>query len=347
MPEAGYYLFQICESTNNLRLDIVISRIIPDCSRAYASKLISSGNVSRVSGDAEIPFSYALLFRKEDEASIENEISKSTPINKTSHKTRAGECILVAVPKPDDVSFEPEPIDIDVIYNDSDIAVINKKPGMVVHPAPGHYSETLVNALMYRFPDITGIGGESRPGIVHRLDKDTSGIIVIAKNDRSHKILSLMFKNRTIQKTYLAVTYGRFKERRGTIDYPIGRHPTDRKKMSILSARPRFAVTEYSIIDQFENAALVEVDLKTGRTHQIRVHFSAINHPLLGDAVYGNKNSLSLIKKAERQMLHAYKISFSHPTENRRLDFTAPVPEDMAIVLNELKQQGERNEEKQ
>ena len=237
--------------------------------------------------------------------------------------------------------FKPEPIPIDILYQDNDIIVLNKQPGMVVHPAPGHYSGTLVNALLYHCPELEGIGGEIRPGIVHRLDKDTSGVMVVAKNSVAHHDLALQFKLRHIKKKYLALVYGRMQSESGTVSLPIGRHPVDRKKMSIHSRKSRMAETTWRVRKRFSRATLVELGLKTGRTHQIRVHCAAIKHPVVGDSVYGGrkveKNTTNdLLRSVPRQMLHAWQLEFTHPTKQKTLCFEAPIPPDMTDILDNL-----------
>jgi 23S rRNA pseudouridine1911/1915/1917 synthase len=216
--------------------------------------------------------------------------------------------------------------------------VINKEAGLVVHPAPGHYTGTLVNGLLYHCPDLTGVGGEIRPGIVHRLDKDTSGAIVVAKNDTVHNNLSLQFKSKKIKKKYLALVYGEIESDSGTISLPIGRHPIDRKKMSTISRKGRSAETSWRVKERFCGVTFLELSLKTGRTHQIRVHCATINHPIVGDSVYCSRKAVkSLIKSIPRQMLHAWCLGFTHPITQKFMSLEAPIPQDMSKVLNELR----------
>ncbi len=307
--------FLISEKEAGQRLDASISEKFPVCSRSFAAKLIRSGIIR-----------------------VDNEIKKP------AYCVRPGQKICGLVPEPTPVCFEPEPIPIDILYEDSHIIVINKKPGMVVHPAPGHITGTLVNALLHHCPDLGGIGGELRPGIVHRLDKDTSGILVVAKNAASMAHLSSQFKSRSVTKRYLAIVHGIPDKNSDIIDMPIGRHPGDRKKMSTLSKRGKNAVTHWKIKKYFSETALVDIDLKTGRTHQIRVHFAAIRHPVVGDRVYCKASYLKnhakkirdLLAPVSRQMLHAHKIGFIHPHTENLIEIKAPLPPDMEKMINSL-----------
>jgi len=219
--------------------------------------------------------------------------------------------------------------------------VINKPPGIVVHPAPGHHSGTLVNALLYHCPKLEGIGGEIRPGIVHRLDKDTSGVMVVAKNSAAHQDLALQFKSRRIKKKYLALVYGRMASDSGRVELPIGRHPVERKKMSTHSRKSRLAETTWQVRKRFAQATLLEIHLKTGRTHQIRVHCAAIKHPVVGDSVYGGRKAgksmaYDLLKSVPRQMLHAWQLEFAHPKTQKMRCFEAPIPSDIGDILDKL-----------
>jgi len=229
----------------------------------------------------------------------------------------------INVPEPEKSKLEAENIPLDIIYEDKDILVINKPRGLTVHPGAGNRSGTLVNALLHHCRDLSGIGGVERPGIVHRLDKDTSGILLVAKNDKAHQVLSAQFKDRTIQKTYLAIVKGNPKKDEGTIAEPIGRHPVNRKKMAV-SHKGREAVTHYKVLKRFKEYSLVELKPKTGRTHQLRVHLAHIGHSILGDPVYGKGNA---------QLLHAYKIKFTHPRTEKELEFEAKLPDDMLKLI--------------
>lgn len=308
------FIIIVDKKESNQRLDSLIASHINNCSRSFAAKLIRKGDIR-------------VEHRKK----------------KPGYRLHQGDKVHGCIKQPEPISFEPESIDLDIIHEDSDIIVINKAPGIVVHPAPGHYTGTIVNALLYHCPDLEGIGGELRPGIVHRLDKDTSGILVIAKNSESLAGLASQFQERTIQKKYTALVHGDMKTDSGMIDMPIGRHPVDRKKMSTISRAGKPAQTLWTINKRLPETSLVDIDLKTGRTHQIRVHFTAIGHPLVGDQVYCKKaekkhsnNISSIIKKIHRQMLHAEKISLKHPKTGEIMSFQAPMPPDFKEVLSHL-----------
>jgi 23S rRNA pseudouridine1911/1915/1917 synthase len=242
---------------------------------------------------------------------------------------------------------------LDILFEDSDLLVINKAAGLVVHPAAGHATGTLVHGILHHCPDLEGIGIEKRPGIVHRLDKDTSGIMVVAKTSRAHHELSRQFKARSIHKNYLALVAGSPKTDGGCIDLPVGRHPVERKKMSTRSKRGREALTLWRVFEKFTGAALLDIELKTGRTHQIRVHCQAMGFPIIGDSVYGWKGALkktaagnaalqAAFKNVKRQMLHAYRLGFNHPVNGKALSFEAPLPADMALLLEQLRCFNER-----
>lgn len=234
-----------------------------------------------------------------------------------------------------EIDIIPENIPIDIIYQDEDIAVINKPQGMVVHPAHGNYSGTLVHAILYHIKDLSGINGVMRPGIVHRLDKNTSGLIIIAKNDKAHNFLASQFKERSCTKIYLALAEGVFKETKFTVENYIGRSKNDRKKMAVYKNENdgRYSNTEFRVLEQFKDCALVECKLNTGRTHQIRVHLASIGHPCLGDGEYGfKKNRYNL----EGQMLHSHKLEITHPTSGKRMSFIAPMPEYMENLIKKL-----------
>ena len=248
---------------------------------------------------------------------------------KSSYKIEENDEIIIEVPEVETTEIKPENIKIDVVYEDSDIAVINKQAGLVVHPAHGHYSGTLVNAILYHIKDLSGINGEIRPGIVHRLDKDTSGLIVIAKNDKVHAALTEMFQEKKIRKTYLAILKGKLNKSEGKIVTQIGRDKNDRKKMTVIddAAKGKNAITNYRVISQNNLFTLVKVNIETGRTHQIRVHMRHLGYPILGDSVYGRKDN------EKRQMLHAYKLEFLHPVTGRQMEFTGEIPEDFQKAL--------------
>lgn len=248
---------------------------------------------------------------------------------KSSYKIEENDEIIIEVPEVETTEIKPENIKIDIVYEDSDIAVINKQAGLVVHPAHGHYSGTLVNAILYHIKDLSGINGEIRPGIVHRLDKDTSGLIVIAKNDKVHAALTEMFQEKKIRKTYLAILKGKLNKSEGKIVTQIGRDKNDRKKMTVIddAAKGKNAITNYRVISQNNLFTLVKVNIETGRTHQIRVHMRYLGYPILGDSVYGRKDN------EKRQMLHAYKLEFIHPVTGRQMEFIGEIPEDFQKAL--------------
>ena len=258
----------------------------------------------------------------------------STAENKPSFKVETGQTIRLSVPEARPVDIVPQNIPIDILYQDSDVVMVNKPCGMVVHPAAGNEDRTLVNALLYHIKDLSGIGGEMRPGIVHRLDKDTSGLILVAKNDHAHTLLSEQFKERSMEKHYRAVAFGNFSDDHGLIDAPIARHPVDRKKMAIVPAgKP--SQTEWSVLERLKSATYLDVHLLTGRTHQIRVHMHSIGHPLLGDRIYAPNIKTSV--HIPRLMLHAYSLSFTHPTTGERMTVSAPLPEKFSQTLDKLK----------
>jgi len=253
---------------------------------------------------------------------------------KPSFKVCAGQRVVLSVPQVREVDIVPQNIPIDILYQDADVVIVNKPCGMVVHPAAGNEDRTLVNALLYHVKDLSGIGGEMRPGIVHRLDKDTSGLILIAKNDRAHTLLSEQFKERSMEKHYRAVAFGGFKEESGLIDAPIARHPVDRKKMAIVpDGKP--SQTEWKVLEQLKGATYLDVHLLTGRTHQIRVHMHSIGHPLLGDRIYAPNIKTSV--HVPRLMLHAYSLAFTHPTSGERMELLAPLPEKFETVLEKMR----------
>lgn len=247
-------------------------------------------------------------------------------------KLKGGEEIVVEIPEPEPMDAVPEDIPLDIVYEDDDLLVVNKPKGMVVHPAHGNYTGTLVNALLYHCGDsLSGINGVIRPGIVHRIDKNTSGLLIVAKNDASHLKLAEQIKVHSFTREYEAVACGYFKETEGTVDAPIGRHKTDRKKMCVTTENSRNAVTHYSVIKQYGGYAHVRLRLETGRTHQIRVHLSYIGHPVLGDDVYGKP-----YKGLEGQCLHARKIGFIHPSTGEYMEFQSELPEYFTAVLRKL-----------
>ncbi|MCL2630460.1 MAG: RluA family pseudouridine synthase [Firmicutes bacterium] len=293
---------------SDTRLDILISQECEDISRSRAKLLIESGLVL-VCGEAR---------------------------TKAGFLVKEGDLVSVSVPEPEIISATPEDLPIDIIYEDKDIAVINKAQGMVTHPASGSPNGTLVNALMFHIKDLSTINGVVRPGIVHRLDKDTSGLIVIAKNDTAHINLSAQIANRTVTREYIAIVNGIIKEDSGKIEAPIGRSKHDRKKMAVISSG-RYALTYYSVQERFssrgkDSYSLVKFNLFTGRTHQIRVHSAHIHHPVAGDLVYGGNAKL----KTTAQLLHASRLVFIHPVSGKEMAFSAEIPQNFAEILQDL-----------
>lgn len=294
---------QANETDKGKRIDKFISEVIDEATRSYIQKIIDSGLV-------EI---------------------QGKKVTKNGNKLKGNETITIKLPEPENLDLIPEDIPLDIVYQDGDIVVINKGPDMVVHPAYGNYTGTLVNALLYHIKDLSTINGVIRPGIVHRLDKDTSGIIVVAKNNPSHLALADMFKEKTLEKTYVCIVKGILKEKEGRIETLIGRDPRDRKKMAVVRENGRIAISNYKVLDESKNHSLVQVKIETGRTHQIRVHMKSLNHPILGDATYGNGSD-----KIGRQMLHAYNLKFNHPIDNHEMKVIAPLPEDFKAAANSV-----------
>jgi 23S rRNA pseudouridine1911/1915/1917 synthase len=252
---------------------------------------------------------------------------------KANHKLGAGEQVTLVVPEAESLDVVAEDIPLDIVYEDADVIVVNKPRGMVVHPALGHTRGTLVNALMYHCTDLSGINGVKRPGIVHRIDKDTSGLLVVAKNDKAHAALTEQLKAHTVTRKYVAVVHGRMEHLQGTVDAPIGRATFDRKLYMVTEKNSKHAVTHFKVLELFDGYTHVELKLETGRTHQIRVHMKFIGHPLVGDPVYGRSKGV----KMDGQALHAAVLGFNHPTTGAYLEFERPMPDDMQHVLAILK----------
>jgi 23S rRNA pseudouridine1911/1915/1917 synthase len=252
---------------------------------------------------------------------------------KANYKLAEGDRIALTIPEPSNVDIVPEDIPLDIAYEDSDVIVINKPRGMVVHPAPGHTSGTVVNALMYHCKDLSGINGELRPGIVHRIDKDTSGLLMAAKHDKAHASLAAQLKDHSVTRKYIAVVHGNIAHDHGTIDAPIGRDSNDRKMYTVTEKNSKHAVTHFLVLERFGDYTMVELKLETGRTHQIRVHMKFIGHPLVGDPMYGRSKGMQM----NGQALHAAILGFVHPMNETYLEFSAPLPDDMEHLLERLR----------
>lgn len=295
------------ENEEGMRLDVYLAEEIEDISRSRIQKLIKDGNVTV--NEKPVKANYRLLL---------------------------GDRVSIVIPEAKAPDILPENIPLDILYEDSDVIVVNKPKQMVVHPAPGHYSGTLVNALMYHCKDdLSGINGDLRPGIVHRIDMDTTGSLVVCKNDLAHQSLSEQLKEHSINRVYEAIVHGNVKEDKGTVNSPIGRHPIERKKMSIHAKNGRNAVTHYEVLERFGNYTYIRCKLETGRTHQIRVHMSSIGHPLVGDEVYGPKKCP--FSKLQGQTLHAKTLGFIHPRTGDYIEVEAPMPEYFVKLLEALK----------
>ncbi len=313
------FIIHVDRAHAGIRLDALIAAEIDDCSRSFAATLIRKGSV-QVDG---------------------------TP-RKPAYAVKTGETICGTIDAPEAPVFKAENIPLDILYEDAELIFLNKPAGMVVHPSPGHPSGTLVNALMHHCPDLAGISGSLRPGIVHRLDKDTSGVMVAAKNNRSMHALSEQFKNRDVRKRYLTLIFGLPQKDSGSINRPIGRHPTERKRMSVTSRSPRAALTHWQMRERFNGVSLLEVDIRTGRTHQIRVHCQSIGHPIVGDPIYCSRGSrkmlaayhgrvFDIISPLKRQMLHAWKLRICHPLNGRQITVEAPLPQDLSSAIGRIR----------
>ncbi|MBO5371783.1 MAG: RluA family pseudouridine synthase [Lachnospiraceae bacterium] len=300
------YIFQVDENSSNERLDKYLSEQMPEFTRSFLQKLIKDGAV--IVDDKQQKANYKLKFEQ---------------------------TVKISIPPAEDTEIAAENIPLDILYEDADILIVNKPKNMVVHPSAGHYSGTLVNAVMYHCKDsLSGINGEIRPGIVHRIDKDTTGSLIICKNDESHVNIAEQIKVHSVNRIYRGIVSGNVKQPQGTVEGDIGRHPIDRKKMAIVTKNGKPAVTHYKVLEQYKNAAYMEFRLETGRTHQIRVHMASIGHPLLGDVVYGNpKNPYKL----EGQTLHAMTIGFIHPRTEKYMEVSAPVPDYFDKLIKKLR----------
>ena len=295
---------ELCDE--GLRLDRFLSEELEDHSRSFLQKLIKEGLVT-VDGK---------------------------PV-KANYRLSAGQQVSVQVREPEEVNIEPQEMPLDILYEDGDVCIVNKPKGMVVHPAAGHYRDTLVNGIMYHCQDsLSGINGSLRPGLVHRIDKDTTGALIICKNDKAHSCIAEQLKEHSITRRYRAIIIGNLSEDEGTVDAPIGRHPTQRKKMAVNRNNGKRAVTHYRVLARFRGYTYIECRLETGRTHQIRVHMASIGHPLLGDTVYGPAKQA--YPSLEGQTLHAMVIGFVHPTTGAYMEFEAPLPAYFAELLQKL-----------
>ena len=302
-PDAQVVKLHPAREHTNQRLDRFVASSLPELSRSYVQQLIEAGHV-RVDG----------------------------VVRRAAFKMTPGEVVAVTVPPPIAEELEPEAIPLSVLYEDADVIVLDKPAGLVVHPAPGHLRGTLVNALLAHAPGIS-IAGTNRPGIVHRLDKDTSGLMVVAKTDRARNALVIQWEQRTVRKCYLALASGVVEPDEGTIDAPVGRDPNNRQRMAVI-ARGRPAVTHFTVRRRYTNTSLLDVEIETGRTHQIRVHLAFVDHPVVGDPVYGRAN-LTAAAPVARQFLHASHLAFNLP-DGRPVAFEAPLPTDLQIVLDRL-----------
>ena len=287
------------------RIDAFLSKEIENTSRSAISKNIEKGLIT-VNGKS---------------------VSKS-------YKVCSDDEVCVTVEEPKELDVVPQDIKLDIVYEDDDLLVVNKPKGMVVHPAAGNYTDTLVNALLFHCKDsLSGINGVLRPGIIHRIDKNTSGLLIVAKNDVSHRFLAEQIKEHSFTREYLTIVYGNIKDECGTVDAPIGRHPVDRKKMCVTQKNSKHAVTHYEVLERLNGYTMLRCKLETGRTHQIRVHMAYIGHPVAGDDVYGPKK---VIKSLEGQCLHAHKIGFIHPTSKEYMEFSSEIPDTFSDFLHKL-----------
>lgn len=299
-------VFEVSDQQEGERLDKFLSNIYPDLSRSFFQKLIKNQQVL-VNGS----------------------------LQKASYPVNLLDLVTVEIPDAVPISIEPEDIPLDILYEDDDVLIVNKPKGMVVHPSAGHYSGTLVNAVMYHCKDsLSGIGGEIRPGIVHRIDMDTTGALIVCKNDASHAEIAAQIKEHSVNRIYVGIVCGNIKGEEGTIEGAIGRHPTDRKKMAVNEKNGKPAVTHFKVLERLGNYTYTEFKLETGRTHQIRVHMAKIGHPLLGDPLYGSSHCA--FKHLQGQTLHARTIGFIHPKTGDYIEFSAPLPEYFEKLLKIL-----------
>jgi len=312
-----HWVFEVQAEDTGTRLDKYLAAQRPELSRSQVQRLIQEGWVELVQGAAT-----------------------------ASYRVREGEVIRLDIPPARPAHLAAEPLALQIVYEDEALLVIDKPPGLVVHPAPGHASGTLVNALLFHCQTLSGIGGEERPGIVHRLDKDTSGLLLVAKHDRSHRHLAAQLKTRQLQRRYVALVRGRLPALQGTIDAPIGRHPQQRQKMAVVARAGRAARTHYQVLEAWGPLSLLRLTLETGRTHQIRVHLAYIGHAVIGDPVYGpgplrlpgHASLEQALRAFPRQALHAEELRFQHPESGAWLTFMAPLPADMTTLLGQVRE---------
>lgn len=310
LGEDLHSILEVSEPDAGKRIDVFIATHMAGVSRSMAKRLIESGKVSVAVGNSSI-------------------------LPKPSYEVKAGDVISIRVPPPEPAEVVPQDIPIDIIYEDSSVIVVNKPRGLVVHPAPGNRDGTLVNALLFHCSDLAGVGGVQRPGIVHRLDKDTSGLMVVAKDNLAYLGLVSQIKMHRVKREYIAIVHGAVKPDSGSIDAPIGRHPVDRKRMAVVNKGGRPAVTHFRVIHRFDDFTVVRCTLETGRTHQIRVHMSFIGHPVVGDPVYSRRKNPFQISG---QALHSAHLEFDHPRTGERMAFDADIPEDMQKIVRYLSQ---------
>lgn len=307
MNQQEKYTFIIDKETQSTRIDLVLSLLLSETSRSFIQKLIEGGSLT-----------------------VNGSLCRSK-----KYKVSENDVVEIVLPEPEKLTIEEENIPLDIVYEDRDLLIVNKPRGMVVHPAVGNYTGTLVNAVMYHCKDrLSSINGVIRPGIVHRIDKDTSGLLMIAKNNRSHESLSRQLAEHSITRKYTALVYNNFSEDEGTVDAPIGRDPRNRLRRAVVSENSRRAVTHWRVMERFGRYTLIEASLETGRTHQIRVHMAYINHPLVGDLLYGPKKQ-TLFDKG--QLLHAGVLGFVHPSTGEYMEFSSPLPEEFEQVLGKLR----------
>ncbi|MCI6855526.1 MAG: RluA family pseudouridine synthase [Firmicutes bacterium] len=307
MNQQERYTFFIDKETQSTRIDLVLSLLLSETSRSFIQKLIEGGRLT-----------------------INGQLCTSK-----KYKVSEGDVVEITVPEPEKLVIEEENIPLDIVYEDDDVLVVNKPRGMVVHPAVGNYTGTLVNAVMYHCKDrLSSINGVIRPGIVHRIDKDTSGLLMIAKNNKAHESLSRQLAAHTITRKYTALVYNNFSEEEGTVDAPLGRDPKNRLRRAVTRENSKRAVTHWRVLERFGKYTLIEAQLETGRTHQIRVHMAYINHPLVGDMLYGPKKQTLF---QDGQLLHAGVLGFVHPSTGEYMEFSRPLPEEFQQVIERLR----------